>query len=178
MLRFMVAMIMTALLSGPAFSAGEKPEAGSAGKPVVHDDKAKDDIHFDIKKAAQVQPDKENLEKNKDVVKAYNDYWKAIVAKNYKKAYGLESADYKKKVSYDAYVNKFKESEKAKDRIIIKFVQPIEVKQQNEKEVIVRGFLRYKLNAINSIKTFDDRWSKNGDVYSHLQGEEKKEVVK
>ncbi len=178
MLRLAVVMIMTVLLVGSAFSAETKPAAGSGGKPAVHDDKAKDDIHFDIKKAAQVQPDKENLEKNKDVVKAYNDYWKALVAKDYKKAYALETADYRKKVSYDAYVTKFKESEKAKNRLIIKFVQPIEVKKQNEKEVIVRGFLRYKLNEIDSIKTFDDRWSKNGDVYSHLQGEEKKEVVK
>ncbi|MEW6002376.1 MAG: hypothetical protein AB1638_07000 [Nitrospirota bacterium] len=120
----------------------------------------------DIKKEGHVKPDKENLEKNKDLVTRYNEYWKAIVARDYKKAYAMESTDYQKKVGYDLY------AERLKNRINIKAVEPIEVKQLNEKEVVVRGFMRYQIEIIDSMRTFDDKWIKEGERFKHQRDTE------
>jgi len=127
---------------------------------------------FDPKQAKPVLPDRVNLEKNKDMVKIYKEYWNAVKDKDYKKAYSMEAASYQKAVSYDVYL------ERHKNAITILAVEPIEVSKKNEKEVIVKGFLRYKTGVMDSVRTFDDGWIKEGDVLKHLKENDTKDLKK
>jgi len=158
MKRLILAFFICTVFTQAAIANETKAQAAGEGK----------DFHkFDFKESKQVEPDKANLEKHKDIVNVYKEYWKAVTDKDYKKAYSMEAASYQKKVSYDLYAERFKKGAK------IIAVEPIEVKQKNEKEVSVRGFLRFKTEVMNSIKTFDDIWIKEGDVLKHLKENDK-----
>ena len=169
----LVLLLLTALLTFPIITAagGPSPQVGEPqgkiDKPAVKEDKT----WVDVKKAKPVEPDKENLEKNKDIVKVYNEYWKAISEKDYKKAYSMESVDFRKKVSYDLYVEHFKNA------FIIKHVQPIKVTHHSEKEVIVRGLMRYQLilatDRMDTIRTFDDKWVREDSILVHIKEKSK-----
>lgn len=130
-------------------------------------------VYINMKQAVKKQkhvPDKKNLAGHKDVVKSYTEYWDAIKKKDFKKAYSLEDARYRKKVSYDLYAYLMKKS------IDIIFVEPLEVKKRNKKEVMVRGILRYRAGMINTARIFDDNWVKEGDTYRHVRDIKKEEV--
>ena len=128
-------------------------------------------VYVDMKHATKkLVPDKKNLAGHKDVVKSYTEYWDAIKKGDYKKAYSLEDARYRKKVSYDLYAYLMKK------KIDIIFVEPLEVKKRNKKEVMVRGILRYRAGMINTARTFDDNWVKEGDTYRHVRDIKKEEV--
>jgi hypothetical protein len=72
-------------------------------------------------------------------------------------------------VSYDLY------EEKHKKMVAILGVKPIDVKQTDEREVVVRGLQAYRIRMnMESAKGFDDRWIKEGDAYKHLKTETKK----
>ena len=121
----------------------------------------------DIKKAAK--PIVANIpEKFNDLTKTFSEYWSAMKKRDYQKAYELEGSDYKKVTGFDLY------KERLKDAVEIIAVRPLEVKPINEKEVMVRASLGFKMGFIDTLRFFDDHWVKEADGWRHLPEEEKK----
>lgn len=149
--------------AGDLSPQGELKNKGD--NPAIGD--KKENAWVNIKDSKPITIDKENLEKNKNIVKVYEEYWKAITERDFKKAYSMECMDYQKMVSYDLYV------ERCKKMINIKTVEPVEVKQLSEKEVMVRGLMRYQTDVIDSIRTFEDRWVHEDGTLRHVRDKEK-----
>jgi hypothetical protein len=81
----------------------------------------------------------------------------------------MEASEFKKKVSYDLY------EEKHKRMVAVLAVKPIDVKQTDEREVVVRGLQVYRIRMdMESAKAFDDSWIKEDDAYRHLKTETRK----
>jgi hypothetical protein len=116
----------------------------------------------DIKKSAKkIEP---NIpEKYKDVAKAVEDYWNALKARDYAKAYSMENEAYRKKVSLDLY------KERHKRAVEIIAVRPLEVRPlKEEKEVMVKSGFRYKAGPIDSVRFIEESWVKEGKDWRHI----------
>jgi len=101
-----------------------------------------------------------------DLMKTFSDYYDARKAGDYKKAYDLESSDFRKTMSFDLY------NERLKSSAGIIAVRPLEVKPISEKEVMVRASFGYKLAAIDTVRFIQDHWVKEDNVWRHLPKEE------
>jgi hypothetical protein len=116
----------------------------------------------DIKKSAKkIEP---NIpEKYKDLAKAVDEYWNALKAKDYAKAYAMENEAYRKKVSLDLY------KERHKKAVEIIAVRPLEVRPlKEEKEVMVKSSFRYKAGPIDSVRFIEESWVKEGEDWRHI----------
>jgi hypothetical protein len=116
----------------------------------------------DIKKSAKkIEP---NIpEKYKDLAKAVDEYWNALKARDYAKAYTMEDEAYRKKVSLDVY------KERHKKAIEIIAVRPLEVRPlKEEKEVMVKSSFRYKAGPIDSVRFIEEGWVKEGEDWRHI----------
>lgn len=158
--RLMAVLMVVFLFANTAMAEEKKPEGTPAKKAGTR---------LDVKKAKQPVPNEEALGKHKDLIKAYQDYWQALMKKDLKAAYEMEASEFKKKVSYDLY------EEKHKKMITLLGVKPMDIKQTDGGEVVVRGVQAYRMRAnLDSARFFDDVWIKEGDVYKHLKTEMKK----
>jgi hypothetical protein len=101
-----------------------------------------------------------------DLKKTFAEYYDARKAGDYKKAYDLESSDFRKTMSFDLY------NERLKSSAEIIAVRPLEVKPISEKEVMVRASFGYKLAAIDTVRFFQDYWVKEDNAWRHLPKEE------
>jgi hypothetical protein len=102
----------------------------------------------------------------KDLMKTFADYYDARKTGNYKKAYDLESSDFRKTMSFDLY------NERLKSSAGIIAVRPLEVKPISEKEVMVRASFGYKLAAIDTVRFIQDHWVKEDNAWRHMPKEE------
>jgi hypothetical protein len=102
-----------------------------------------------------------------DLSKAFDEYWEAKKARDFKKAYGMEAGDYRKSTSFDLY------KERLKGQVDIIAVRLLEVKPVNEKEVMVRASLGIKAGILDTVKLIHDRWVKEDAGWKHLPEEEK-----
>jgi len=107
-----------------------------------------------------------------DLLKTFSDYYDALKMKDYKKAYNLESNEYKKVTSFDLY------NERLKKAVEIIAVRPLEVKPKNEKEVMVRASFGYKAGFIDTVRFIQDQWIKEDGGWKHLHEQEKTEERK
>lgn len=101
-----------------------------------------------------------------DLMKTFAEYYDAKKAGDYKKAYELESIEYRKATSFDLY------NERLKKSVDIIAVRPLEVKPISEKEVMVRASFGYKLAAIDTVRFIQDHWVKEDNAWRHLPKEE------
>lgn len=167
MRRIIFVVIAALMLWNAAMAEETKPEGKQPeGK---QDEKKATSQWFDAKKAKQPAPDEKNLEKYKDLVKTYQDYWQAFIKKDFKTTYETETPEYRKSISYDLYADRLKNS-------TIASVKPYYVKQKDEREVIVHGIYLYKFRLHDMAKSFDDTWIKEGDAFRHLRQEAGKAV--
>ena len=103
----------------------------------------------------------------KDLVKSFDEYWGALKARDYDKAYLLESSAFQKTTTLSQYKGSFKRE------VELKSVRALSVKKINEKEVIVKGSAIVKaliggkvhdvLKMLNS-----DRWIKENAGWKHV----------
>ena len=107
-----------------------------------------------------------------ELMKNFKEYWDAMKAKDYKKAYDLESSEHRKMTSFDLY------NERLKGAVQIIAVRPLEVKPVNEKEVMVRSSLGYKAGLVDTVRLMHDRWIKEESGWRHLPAKEKKDDKK
>jgi hypothetical protein len=104
-------------------------------------------------------------EKYKDLVEAFNAYWNAIKERDYKKAYGMESAESREKTSFDLY----KLLHKQKKPVKIVGVRPLEVRPiEEEKEVMVKASFGFKTGFIDSVNFIKDHWVKEEGAWKHV----------
>ena len=115
----------------------------------------------DIKKAPGPKVS-EIPEKYNDLIKAFSEYYDARKIGNYKKAYDLESSEYRKTTSFDLY------NERLKSSAEMIAVRPLEVKPISEKEVMVRASFGYKVAAIDTVRFIQDHWVKEDNAWRHL----------
>lgn len=158
MRRIIYSIIFSIFLVAPlqGFSSDGQPAAQAPDDSSI--------IWKDIKKAAK--PIKPNIsEEHKDIVEVFNAYWGALKARDYKKAYELEASEHREKTSFDLYEYKRR---KAVDIIA---VRPLEVKQINEKEVIVRASFGFKTAMIDTVRFIRDRWIKESTGWKHVPEE-------
>ena len=101
-----------------------------------------------------------------DLMKTFAEYYDARKTGNYKKAYDLESSDFRKTMSFDLY------NERLKSSAGIIAVRPLEVKPISEKEVMVRASFGYKLAAIDTVRFIQDHWVKEDNAWRHMPKEE------
>ncbi|MCJ7484000.1 MAG: hypothetical protein MUO31_13660 [Thermodesulfovibrionales bacterium] len=101
-----------------------------------------------------------------DLMKTFAEYYDARKTGNYKKAYDLESSDFRKTMSFDLY------NERLKSSAEIIAVRPLEVKPISEKEVMVRASFGYKLAAIDTVRFIQDHWVKEDNAWRHMPKEE------
>jgi hypothetical protein len=102
----------------------------------------------------------------KNLVEVFDKYWGALENRDYKAAYGLESADFQKTTGFDLYRTRFSND------VIFRHVTALGVKKISEKEVIVSGtmILRANMEGPKDIaKSFyDDRWINEGGEWRHV----------
>jgi len=117
----------------------------------------------DIKSAAKpIVPD--IPDKYKDLVEAFDAYWNAIKEGDYKKAYGMESAESKEKTSFDLY--KHLHTQK---HVRIVGVRPLGVRSiEEEKEVMVEAGFGFKTGLIDSVNFIKDHWVKQDGAWKHV----------
>jgi hypothetical protein len=117
----------------------------------------------DIKTAAK--PIVPNIpDKYNDLVEAFNAYWNAIKERDYKKAYGMESAESREKTSFDLY--KHLHTQKP---VKIVGVRPLEVRPiEEEKEVMVDAGFGFKTGFIDSVNFIKDHWVKEEGAWKHV----------
>jgi hypothetical protein len=101
-----------------------------------------------------------------DLMKTFAEYYDARKTGNYKKAYDLESSEYRKATSFDLYNELLKRSPE------IIAVRPLEVKPISEKEVMVRASFGYKLAAVDTVRFIQDHWVKEDNAWRHMPKEE------
>ena len=101
-----------------------------------------------------------------DLVKTFSEYYDARKTGDYKKAYNLESSEYRKATSFDLY------NERLKKSAAIIAVRPLEVKPISEKEVMVRASVGYKVAAIDTVRFIQDHWVKEDNAWRHVPKEE------
>ena len=101
-----------------------------------------------------------------DLMKTFAEYYDARKTGNYKKAYDLESSEYRKATSFDLYNERLKGSPETIA------VRPLEVKPISEKEVMVRASFGYKLAAIDTVRFIRDHWVKEDNAWRHLPKKE------
>ncbi len=105
-----------------------------------------------------------------DLIKVFDTYWDALKAKDFKRAYDLESSDYRKATDFGQYKGKF-----GKD-VILKNVRALGVTKLNEREVMVRGTVLLNVNLgernTNSFKILKDQWVKEDNGWKHVRREE------
>jgi hypothetical protein len=117
----------------------------------------------DIKTAAK--PIEPNIpEKYKDLVEAFNSYWGAIKAKDFKKAYGMESAETRKKMSFDLYQHLHTQRPVKIIGVSALEVRPI----KEEKEVMVSAGFGFKAGPIDSVNFIKDHWVKEKGTWKHV----------
>ena len=103
-------------------------------------------------------------DKYKDLVEAFNAYWNAIKGRDYKKAYGMESAKSREKTSFDLY--KHLHTQKP---LNIVGVRPLEVRPiEEEKEVMVKASFGFKTGVIDSVHFIKDHWVKQDGAWKHM----------
>jgi hypothetical protein len=108
-----------------------------------------------------------------DLVKVFDEYWGALIKKDFKTAYNLESADFRKTTGFDQYKGRFG------NKVVLKNVKALGLKKINEKEVIVKGSIMLEAN-LEGIRDMwkplnNDRWVKEGEEWRHVQASEKTE---
>jgi hypothetical protein len=118
----------------------------------------------DIKTSAK--PIKPNItEKDKDIVSAFNQYWGAVKARDFKQTYDMEINEHREKTSFDLYEYKRRKA------VNIIAVRPLEVTHINEKEVIVKASLGFKAGMIDTVRFIRDRWIKDSTGWKHVPEE-------
>jgi hypothetical protein len=102
----------------------------------------------------------------KGLVQVFDKYWGAREKKDYKGAYALESADFRKTTGFDVYKLGFSND------AAFRHVTALGVKKISEKEVIVTGVITLIANmeGLKDIaKSFyDDRWINEGGEWRHV----------
>ena len=155
----LICTIVVFLFLMPLAAKGNEEKVGKK------DEAVKKPIGVDIKHAPGPKVS-EIPEAYNDLVKSFLDYWNDIKKGEYKKAYDLESSEYRKSTSFDLY------NERHKKSALIIAVRPLGVKPINEKEVVVRASIGYKVAAIDTVRLFQDHWVKEGRAWRHLPKEE------
>jgi len=103
----------------------------------------------------------------KELQKAYDQYWGFIMKKDFKKAYDMESAKYKKSHPYA----KGKYEDMLPKDMKMTAVMALEVEKINKKEVVVKGNYYFALGALKSVRPFSDKWTKEGSKWVHIPSE-------
>jgi hypothetical protein len=118
-----------------------------------------------IKAAKQLEP--EIPDSYKDLEKAYSEYWKLYMTKDYKKLYEMESNSYRKenpfkKDVYDKYIPK---------NMKMTAVMALRVEKIEGKQASVFGNYYYSMGALKSIRRFKDKWVKEDSGWKHIPTE-------
>lgn len=112
-----------------------------------------------------VKPQQPNItEAYKPLEKAYNEYWKHFMDKDYKKMYSMESSRFRKE-------NPFKED--TYDKFIprnmkLTAVLALETKELENKQIQIKGKYYYSMGALKSVRFFKDTWVKEDKDWKHV----------
>lgn len=158
----MIAMIAVMLMPRLSFSDEQKKGTESAPPVVLHPSRVFDNPP---KEPLQVKP---NIPKEYEgLVSVFDEYWSALMKKDYDKAYALESEEFRKTTGLETYKASF-----GKD-LIVKNVRALGVKKLNEKEVIVTGSMIYNATlpspTTDHYRPLNDNWVLEGKAWRHVR---------
>ena len=101
-----------------------------------------------------------------DLVKTFDEYWNALIKRDYEKAYNFESTEFRKSNSLDAYKGSIGKN------VQLITVRALGVQKISEKEVMVTGFTILKIPPISlqqaNLKPLKDKWVKEGESWKHV----------